>query len=335
MAAARTLVFALLVVAPAAAASGKAAPSTAAMETLRALDTDHTGQVEEPEVIAFARGRGLTDTNQVLEEFHSFDEDNSGGLDATELGNMLGVAADEVSNITPGPAPAALPVSMPTPHFQPQVDDGKRMTAPSYASYSTGAGDAFESNSGATAAVQAAETALREVRLAPAPAFAATTPIVGTGHGGPFLAATAPAATASKAEAATAASWLEASAHSAEQMASRSAAEMFAQQSAKALSTRGKEEEQAGKFEALAKSLREKERQLSSKVEEETRRAAQLAVQSAVKDTLSSLQQLEAQAQLADRTAATRRSQAHEARARAEKAQAALSASMQQLRGRP
>eukprot|EP00746_Dinoflagellata_sp_MGD_P086748 gnl/MRDRNA2_/MRDRNA2_34363_c0_seq1.p1 gnl/MRDRNA2_/MRDRNA2_34363_c0~~gnl/MRDRNA2_/MRDRNA2_34363_c0_seq1.p1 ORF type:complete len:501 (+),score=151.57 gnl/MRDRNA2_/MRDRNA2_34363_c0_seq1:112-1614(+) len=59
------------------------------LEAATALDTDGSGKVELNEIIAFARSHGL-DVNAVETEFASFDRDQDGTLDISELNATLG-----------------------------------------------------------------------------------------------------------------------------------------------------------------------------------------------------------------------------------------------------
>lgn len=59
------------------------------LEAATALDTDGSGKVELNEIIAFARSHGL-DVNAVQTEFASFDRDQDGTLDISELNATLG-----------------------------------------------------------------------------------------------------------------------------------------------------------------------------------------------------------------------------------------------------
>lgn len=59
------------------------------LEAATALDTDGSGKVELNEIVAFARSHGL-DVNAVQNEFASFDRDQDGTLDISELNATLG-----------------------------------------------------------------------------------------------------------------------------------------------------------------------------------------------------------------------------------------------------
>jgi len=60
------------------------------LEAARALDTDGSGKVELNEIISFARSHGL-DIGAVQSEFASFDKDQDGTLDISELNDTLAV----------------------------------------------------------------------------------------------------------------------------------------------------------------------------------------------------------------------------------------------------
>lgn len=62
-------------------------------EVIQALDTDHSGSVEETEIEAYAQKRGL-DAAETRKEFQVLDKNGDGVLEADEVGNTLGVAAE-------------------------------------------------------------------------------------------------------------------------------------------------------------------------------------------------------------------------------------------------
>jgi len=75
-------------------------PSTdAALDTIKALDTDGSGKVEKAEVEAFARSQGLS-TEEIQEEFKGLDKNGDGDLEPQELANMLTDGADATSQIS-------------------------------------------------------------------------------------------------------------------------------------------------------------------------------------------------------------------------------------------
>lgn len=81
------------------------APSAAAEETIRALDTDGSGIIERGEISAFAKSQGLTDAD-VKDEFDSLDTNGDGMLEPEELAETL---AEEVGDVAVEQSPSALP----------------------------------------------------------------------------------------------------------------------------------------------------------------------------------------------------------------------------------
>lgn len=70
--------------------------SSAALETIKALDTDGSGKVERAEVEAFARSQGLS-AEEVEEEFKGLDKNGDGDLEPEELTSTLISGSDQSS----------------------------------------------------------------------------------------------------------------------------------------------------------------------------------------------------------------------------------------------
>lgn len=64
-------------------------PQDPAARTLLALDTNHDGRIDPPEIAVFAKAQGL-DAEAATEEFSSIDVDGNGVLDSSELQQALG-----------------------------------------------------------------------------------------------------------------------------------------------------------------------------------------------------------------------------------------------------
>lgn len=71
--------------------------ASAALETIKALDTDGSGKVERAEVEAFARSQGLS-ADEVREEFKGLDKNGDGELEPEELTSTLADAQNSVSS---------------------------------------------------------------------------------------------------------------------------------------------------------------------------------------------------------------------------------------------
>jgi len=100
MAAARTLVVVVALVQltciDADASSLRASPSSTGVDTkladtVRALDTNGNGKVDQSELTGFAKTQGLS-SEEVLTDFKELDLNNDGALDSSEIGPLFGVA---------------------------------------------------------------------------------------------------------------------------------------------------------------------------------------------------------------------------------------------------
>lgn len=78
--------------------SSPAAVDAKLEETVRALDTNGNGKVDQSELAGFAQSQGLS-SEEVLADFKELDVNNDGALDSSEIGPLFG-AADATSEPT-------------------------------------------------------------------------------------------------------------------------------------------------------------------------------------------------------------------------------------------
>lgn len=71
-------------------------------DTLRALDTNGNGKVDQAELAAFAKAQGLS-SEEVLADFKELDVNHDGALDLSEIGPLLG-ATDAQVELAAAPA---------------------------------------------------------------------------------------------------------------------------------------------------------------------------------------------------------------------------------------
>lgn len=95
---------ALLMLAPSMAspATEKVAGADAAKiaETVRALDVNGNGKVDQNEILEFAKSQGLS-KDEVFADFKELDANGDGALDATEIGPLFAAAAEEEATTKP------------------------------------------------------------------------------------------------------------------------------------------------------------------------------------------------------------------------------------------
>jgi hypothetical protein len=76
-------------------------------DTVRALDTNGNGKVDQSELTAFAKSQGLS-SDEVLTDFQELDANHDGALDSSEIGPLFGAsAAEDASDTEVNVAPAA------------------------------------------------------------------------------------------------------------------------------------------------------------------------------------------------------------------------------------
>jgi hypothetical protein len=76
-------------------------------DTVRALDTNGNGKVDQSELTAFAKSQGLS-SDEVLTDFQELDANHDGALDSSEIGPLFGAsAAEDASDTEANAAPAA------------------------------------------------------------------------------------------------------------------------------------------------------------------------------------------------------------------------------------
>lgn len=74
-------------------------------DTLRALDTNGDGKVDQAELMGFAKAQGLS-SEEVLTDFKELDANHDGALDLSEIGPLLG-ATDAQVELAAAPASTA------------------------------------------------------------------------------------------------------------------------------------------------------------------------------------------------------------------------------------
>lgn len=280
-------------------------PSTsAALETIKALDTDGSGKVERAEVEAFARSQGLS-AEEVQEEFKGLDKNGDGDLEPEELTSTLTGAEDAASQSSEKDA---------TEQKHKEVEDAgaAKSEAEDTAKHDENRVEArSDDNKEASEQKDAKE------------------------HDETKLEANSTSLHKVKSESAAVANVSAEVAdmeRDARLQAGRTLAQVFAHEAEEVLAQRSKDEEGAKALEKLAASLRVNATKLVQEAPAKVEQAAMDAADSAAKRTLGQAKTLEAQAKKAEEEAAEERTAALSAMNSAMQAQNDMTSLVRRLR---
>jgi len=282
-------------------------PSTnAALETIKALDTDGSGKVEKAEVEAFARSQGLS-TEEVQAEFKGLDKNGDGDLEPEELANMLtdGATATSQSAVTDA-----------NKHGTEEFSDGGADRSQTNETSELKATDQLDFKTDSHKEAKAKDQSAKEhdlmkdednsTRLHKAKSESTI-----------FANVSAEVADMER---------------DTRSQAGRVLAQVFAHEAEKMLAQRSKDEEGAEALEKLAVSLRKNATQLVQNAPSKVELAAIDVADSVAKRTLGQVKALEAQATQAEEEAAVERSEALSAMSSAMKAQSDMTSLVRRLR---
>lgn len=285
-------------------------PSTnAALETIKALDTDGSGKVERAEIEAFARSQGLS-AEEVQEEFKGLDKNGDGDLEPEELASTLTGGEDTSSQSSEKDA---------TEQKRKEVEDAgaAKSEAEDTAKHAETSkvemksDDHKEANdqkdakeheeAKEEAKVEDNSTSLHKVKSESAAVANVSAEVADMEQ-------------------------------DARLQAGRTLAQVFAHEAEEVLAQRSKDEEGAKALEKLAASLRSNATKLVQEAPTKVERAAMDAADSAAKRTLGQAKTLEAQAKKAEEEAAEERNAALSAMNSAMKAQNDMTSLVRRLR---
>lgn len=281
-------------------------PSTsAALETIKALDTDGSGKVERAEVEAFARSQGLS-AEEVQEEFKGLDKNGDGDLEAEELTSTLTGGADTSSQSSEKDANEQNHKEIEdVGAAKSEADDTSKHDATNKVEMKSydrkEANDQKDAKEHEEAKAEANSTSLHKIK-SESTAFANVSAEVADME------------------------------RDARLQAGRTLAQVFAHEAEEVLAQRSKDEEGAKALEKLAASLRLNATKLVQEAPAKVEQAAMDAADSAAKRTLGQAKILEAQAKKAEEEAAEERNAALSAMSSAMKAQNDMTSLVRRLR---
>jgi len=282
-------------------------PSTnAALETIKALDTDGSGKVEKAEVEAFARSQGLS-AEEVQEEFKGLDKNGDGDLELEELANTLSDGANTTSQI---------PATDSNKHSTEDVSDGGVNSSRANSTSDLRATNQHELKSDSHKEDKAEIQNAKEHDMVQGEANS-------SGLHKTKLESTAFANVSAEVADMERDTRLQ---------AGRVLAQVFAREAEKVLAQRSKDEEGADALEKFAASLRKNATQLVQTAPSKVELAAIDAADSAAKRTFGQAKALEMQATKAEEEAAVERNAALSAMSSAMKAQSDMTSLVRRLR---
>lgn len=272
--------------------------SSAALETIKALDTDGSGKVERAEVEAFARSQGLS-AEEVEEEFKGLDKNGDGDLEPEELTSTLISGSDQSSA---NDVNEQKNNEVRTASESDAVDKSQHQATPEVEIKSDDHEEAKVHEEAKDHTEVKSESSLHKVSKSESIAFANVSAEVADME------------------------------RDARLQAGRTLAQVFAHRAEEVLAQRGKDEEGAEALEKLAASLRQNATHLVEKAPSDAEQAAVAAADSAAKRTLGQAKALEAQATKAEAEAAEERDGALSAMNSAIKAQSDMTSLVRRLR---